>query len=254
MPIQTRILNIQITLTSMSYIQPSLDIILPLLKSTITTIKYNNAPRDNEQCKNDLYRLTTALITRQFTHIGYKQSLTLFTAPKTNDYSIDHYNHEIIRPNEDHFLNDDKFANQELTEKLFIRTPYVFALNSLDKKHDHIILKHSVIFKLTIQIILNLTSSHHSFTFSHPKNVICTVHTTSCYQLNKHTLILFTYLYKITTHCPHHHDNLTININSLTPSIPHHSFLTSLIVLKLLTFKASSEILIPSPRCIFSVP
>ena len=64
-----------------------------------------------EKCKNDLFRLTTALTHRQFTHVGYKKLLTMFTAPKANDYSIEHYDHDIIRPNQDHFVNDDKFAN-----------------------------------------------------------------------------------------------------------------------------------------------
>ena len=44
-----------------------------------------------------------------------------------------------IRPNQDQFLDDDKFTNPQLTENFFIRTPYIFTLSSLDKKHDHII-------------------------------------------------------------------------------------------------------------------
>ena len=40
------------------------------------SLPLNNTPHDNEQCKNYLYRLTTALTPRQFTHIGYKKSLT----------------------------------------------------------------------------------------------------------------------------------------------------------------------------------
>ena len=78
--------------------------------------------------------------TQSKTQIGYKQSLIKITAPKTNKYSIDHYDHHIIRPYEDIFLNDDKFANPQLTEKFFIKTPYVFTLNTLDKKKkDHVI-------------------------------------------------------------------------------------------------------------------
>ena len=77
--------------------------------------------------------------TQSKTQIGYKQSLIKFTAPKTNKYSIDHYNRHIIRPNEDFFLNDNKFANPQLTEKFFIKTLYVFTLNTLDKKKDHVI-------------------------------------------------------------------------------------------------------------------
>ena len=98
-----------------------------------------NTPHDNEQCSTQLYLLTTALTPNQLTQIGYKQSLIRFTAPKTNEFSIDHYDHNIIRPNEDIFLNDVQFANPQLTEKFFIKTPYVFTLNTLDKKYDHVI-------------------------------------------------------------------------------------------------------------------
>ena len=61
------------------------------------------------------------------------------TAPRANDYSIEYHDHNIIRPNKDRFLDEDKFANPQLTENFFIRTPYIFTLSSLDKKHDHII-------------------------------------------------------------------------------------------------------------------
>ena len=71
--------------------------------------------------------------------MGHKQSPIRFTAPKANEHSIDHYDHNIKRPNEDIFLNEDKFANPQLTEKFFIETPYVFTLSTLDKKYDHII-------------------------------------------------------------------------------------------------------------------
>ena len=92
-----------------------------------------------EKCKNDLFRLTTALTPRQVKHVGYRKLLKMFTEPTANGYSIEQYNHDIIRPNQDHFLNDDKFANPQLTEKFFIQTFYVFTLSSIDKKHDHII-------------------------------------------------------------------------------------------------------------------
>ena len=77
---------------------------------------------------------TRALTQKQFLQIRYKQSLIKFTAPKTNEYFIDHYDHNNILPNEDIFLIDDQFANPQLTEKFFIKTPYVFTLNILDKK------------------------------------------------------------------------------------------------------------------------
>ena len=63
----------------------------------------------------------------------------MFTAPKADVYSIEYYDHDIIRPNQDHFIKDDMFANPQLTEKYFIRTPYVFTLSTLDKKYDHLI-------------------------------------------------------------------------------------------------------------------
>ena len=40
---------------------------------------------------------------------------------------------------QDQFLDEDKLANPQLTKKFFIRTPYIFTLSSLDKKHDHMI-------------------------------------------------------------------------------------------------------------------
>ena len=92
-----------------------------------------------EKFKNDLFRLTKALAPRQFTHVGYQKLFKMFTAPEAKDYSIEYYDHDIIGHNQDLFLNDDKFANPQLTEKFFIRTPSVFFLSSLDRKHDRII-------------------------------------------------------------------------------------------------------------------
>ena len=93
-----------------------------------------NTPQEIVKYENDLHRLTTALSPRQFTHVGYKKKTKkMFTAPRDKDYSIEHYDHNIIRPNQDQLLDDDKFANPQLTEKFFIRTPYIFTLSSLDK-------------------------------------------------------------------------------------------------------------------------
>ena len=98
-----------------------------------------NTLQDIERNKNDLFRLTAALTPRQFIHVWYKKLLKTFTAPRAKDYSINYYDHNIIRPNQDQFLDDDEFVNPQLNEKFFIRTPYLFTLNALDKKHDHII-------------------------------------------------------------------------------------------------------------------
>ena len=69
-----------------------------------------------------LYRLTATLTPRQFTHIGYKKSLKTFTAPRANEFTIEYYDHNIIRTNQDQFLDDDRFANPQLTEKFFFKT------------------------------------------------------------------------------------------------------------------------------------
>ena len=92
-----------------------------------------------ERNKDMLYRLTTPLTPRQFTYIGYKKSLKTHTAPRANEYTLEYYDHNIIRANQDQFLDDDRFANPQITEKFFIKTPYVFTLNIFDRKFDHII-------------------------------------------------------------------------------------------------------------------
>ena len=99
----------------------------------------SNTHNDIEKNKDMLYRLTATLTPRHFTYIGYKISLKTFTAPRANELSIEHYDHNIIRPNQDQFLDDDRFANAQLTEKFFINTSYVFTINIFDRKYDHII-------------------------------------------------------------------------------------------------------------------
>ena len=106
--------------------------------NSLTLPLYNNTI-DIERNKDELFRLTTALNPRQFTYVGYKKLLKTFTAPRANDYSIEYYDHNIIRSNQDQFLDDDKFANPQITEKFFIKLSYILTLNILDKKHDHII-------------------------------------------------------------------------------------------------------------------
>ena len=68
---------------------------------------------------------------------GYKKLLKTFTAPRANDYSIEYYDHNIIRSNQYQFLDDDNFPNLQSTIKFFIKSSYTFTLNILDKKHDH---------------------------------------------------------------------------------------------------------------------
>ena len=91
-------------------------------------------------CKNDQgYCDPTTRTPRQFTYIGYKKSLKTHTAPRAYEYTLEYYDHNIIRTNQDQFLDDDRFANPQITEKFFIKTPYVFTLNIFDRKFDHII-------------------------------------------------------------------------------------------------------------------
>ena len=99
----------------------------------------SNTHIDIERNKDMLYRLTTPLTHRQFTYIGYKKSLKTHTAPRANEYTLEYYDHNIIRANQDQFLDDDRFANPQITEKFLIKTPYVFTLNKFDRKFDHII-------------------------------------------------------------------------------------------------------------------
>ena len=99
----------------------------------------SNTHIDIERNQDMLYRLTTPLTHRQFTYIGYKKSLKTYTATRANEYTLEYYNHNIIRANQDQFLDDDRFANPQITEKFFIKTPYVFTLNIFDRKFDHVI-------------------------------------------------------------------------------------------------------------------
>ena len=115
------------TLSWTSYYHFTNPLCLPLFSTSI----------DIERNKDMLYRLTTPLTARQFTYVGYKKSLKIHTAPRANEYTLEYYDHNIIRANQDQFLDDDRFANPQITEKFFIKTPYVFTLNIFDRKFDH---------------------------------------------------------------------------------------------------------------------
>ena len=117
------------TLSWTSYYHFTNPLCLPLSTTSI----------DIERNKDMLYQLTTPLTARQFTYVGYKKSLKIHTAPRANEYTLEYYDHNIIRANQDQFLDDDRFANPQITEKFFIKTPYVFTLNIFDRKFDHII-------------------------------------------------------------------------------------------------------------------
>ena len=117
------------TLSWTSYYHFTNPLCLPLSSTSI----------DIERNKDMLYQLTTPLTARQFTYVGYKKSLKIHTAPRANEYTLEYYDHNIIRAKQDQFLDDDRFANPQITEKFFIKTPYIFTLNIFDRKFDHII-------------------------------------------------------------------------------------------------------------------
>ena len=63
--------------------------------------------------------MNSSLTPRKFTYVGYKKILKIFTALRANGYSIEYYDHNNIRPNQDQFLDGDRFANPQITEIFF---------------------------------------------------------------------------------------------------------------------------------------
>ena len=188
-----------------------------------------------------LYRLTATLTPRQFTYTGCKKSLKTFTAPRANEFTIEYYDLNIIRVNQDQFLDDDRFANPQLTEKFFIKTSYVFTLNIFDRKNDHIIseaqndIQAYESFKEKFQVF--------SLTFHFLAPHERTVHTTLCYALNRLIHVHTIASYKIILIYILHQDNHTIVFSFLNRSTLHHFFLISPIASKILTSTASSAIM-----------
>ena len=214
-----------------------------------------NTNENIEKNKNILYRLTTSLTPRQFTYVGYKKLLKTFTAPRANDFSIEYYDHNIIRPNQDQFLDEDRFANPQLTEDFFIKTPYLFTLNFFDKKHDHII-SEALVDIQAYEIFYDkfqLFSLTFQFLSPEERDLHCS-HDIMLRTKQTHT---YTYCRFLQNHFDlhtHHHDNPTIVFSLLTRNTHHHSFLILHIALKLLTSTASSVTMTQLPKCIYSVP
>ena len=173
--------------------------------------------------------------------IGYQLSLINFNAPKANEYSIDHYDHHIKRANGDIFLDSDNFANPKLLENFFIKTPYVFTT----KKYDHVI---SAALRGIQAIHFNNFSLTFHFLIPKERDLNCS-HDVMLRTKQTPTYTYFKFIqHHYTQNTPSrqfHHRFQNINSKSTSPFS-----LTSLIVLKILTFKAFSEIKIPSPRCI----
>ena len=108
------------------------------------------------------------------------------------------------------------------------------------------------IFKHTNHFMKNLKPFHYSFTSLHQEIVICTVHTTSCYKLNKHLPTLTIVSFKITLIYTYHHDNPMIDFSSLTPNTSPF-FLNFTYCNKNTNFQGILRNLIPSHKCIYSV-
>ena len=190
-----------------------------------------------------LYRLTTPLSHRKFTYIGYKKSLITFTAPRANEFTLEYYDHNIIRTNQDQFLDDDRFANPQLTEIFFIKTPYVFTLNIFDRKFDHIISEALIDIQAyeSFKDKFQLFSLTFHFLAPHERALHCShdimlrtkqTHTYTYYRFKQNHLI-----------CILHQDNHTIVFSFLTRNKHHHFSLVSLIASRILTSTASSAIM-----------
>ena len=212
-----------------------------------------NTQIDNEKCKNMLYRVTTALTPRQFTYAGFKQLFKTFTAPRANNFTIEYYDHNIIRPNQDQFLDDDRFSNPQLTEKFFIKTSYLFTLNIFDKKHDHIVSEALI----DMQAYQSFYDQFQLFTltfhfFSPQERDLHCSHDIMLRTKQTHTYTY--YRFKTTSIYTHHLDSPTIVFSLLTQNTRHHFFLILHIASNILTFTASSVTTIPLPKCIYSAP
>ena len=214
----------------------------------------NNNHDSIEKNKDMLYRLTTTLTPRQFTYVGYKKLLKTFTTPRANEFTIEYYDHNIIRPNQDQFLDEDRFANPQLTEKFFIKTSYVFTLNIFDRKYDHIISE-------TLTDIQAYESFHDKFqlfslTFHflspHERYLHCS-HDIMLRTKQTHTYTYYR-IYKIILTCIPHQDNLTIVFSFLTQRTRHNFSLILHVASKILTSTASSATMTQLPKCIYSVP
>ena len=237
------------TLHWTSYYHYTNPLFLPLLNTLI----------DNEKCKNMFHRLTTALTPRQLTYVGFKKLLKSFTAPRANNFTIEYYDHNIIRLNHNQFLDDDRFASPQLTEKIFIKTPYLFLLNIFDKKNNHILSEALI----DTQAYQSFQEKFQLFTltfhFLTPQD--CSADTTDLHC--SHDIMLrtkqthtYTYYRFIQNHFdlhtpsrqPHHRFQFIIQ------STHHQFFLILLIVSKILTSTASSVTTIPFTKCIYFAP
>ena len=205
-----------------------------------------------EKNKDMLYRLTTTLTPRQFTYVGYKKLLKTFTAPRANEFAIEYYDHNIIRPNKDQFLDEDRFANPQLTENFFIKTSYAFKLNNFDRKKDHIISKSLADIQAYESFYDKFQLFSLTFHFLSPQER--DLHCSHDIMLSTKQTHTCTYYRFIQNQIDLHQDNLTIVFSFLTQSTRHHFSLIFYIASKILTSTASSATMTQLPKCIYSVP
>ena len=207
-----------------------------------------------EKNKNLLYRLTTTLTPRQFTYVDYKKLLKTFTAPRANEFAIEYYDHNIIRPNQDQFLDENRFANPQLTENVFIKTSYVFTLNIFDRKNEHVISESLADIQAYESFYdkFQLFSLFFNFLSPQERNLHCShdIMLRTKQTLHIHTIVL----YKIILICTPHQDNFTIVFRFLFQSTRHHFSLILHIESKILTSTASAATMTQLPKCIYSVP
>ena len=134
------------------------------------------------------------------------------------------YDYNIIRPNHDQFLDEDRFANPQIREIFLIKEPYLFTLNIFDKKHDHIISEALVDIQAYKSFYDKFQLFSLTFHFLSPqeRDLHCSqdimlrtkqTHTT-------HIIVLYKTIWIYT----HHHENSTTVFSLLTRNTRHHSF------------------------------
>ena len=123
---------------------------------------YNN-PEDNAVYQSRLQKPTTALHGRLFTTIGLLQTLTKFVAQKASIFSNNHYDHAIARYMKYTIIEEADDTCLQLKEKFFIKSEYIFGLDSKNKKYDDFS-STSLTDKKRI-ILISIKFNHFSLTF-----------------------------------------------------------------------------------------
>ena len=96
-------------------------------------------PEDNELYNSIIHQLTTALSQNQFIAIALNQTLNRVKSTRDNRFLIKHYDHTVTRYMEDTPHENNPNTYPQLTEIFFIKSEYLFHLDSTKKKFDNII-------------------------------------------------------------------------------------------------------------------